>query len=97
MFFMGCIMGTGFLFPVLVGLELVVVETELQRGRGRRDEKEKLGICNLQLVCPSHVDLALLLSPCLLEGERVGRRGRGGLQCRGQGGADRGDEPREAL
>lgn len=63
--------------------QFVVVQTELQRGRGRRDEKEKLGMCNLQLVCPSHVDLALV--PCLLEGERVARRGRGGLQCRGRG------------
>lgn len=83
-FFLGYEMGRGFILSVLVSFDFEVVETELKRGRGRRDDKKKFGICNLQLVCLSHVDLAIVLSPCLLQGKWVGRRW-GGLLCRGRG------------
>lgn len=77
----------------------VSVVTELQRGRGRWDEKKKLGIGNLRLVFPSHVWFRDLSPYCLLQTERAGRWGRGeAYSARGGGGfADRGDEPREAL
>lgn len=86
-------MGRGFILSVLVNFDFEVVETELQRGRGRRDDKKKFGICNLQLVtCGFGYSAVLLSAAGRMGGEEMGR-----LTVSGQRGADRGDEPREAL